>query len=471
MGGPTKRRPVVRRVLNLHTTLLVAIILLAGLGFLLSSAAVTTVMRGIIISRVDSDLSASLEGWTQDPDISRQQATKGPPSEFSVLIVDRHNWATWVNAGETRPDLSTVRIDGSPTTVGSLPGSAREVHWRAMGTASDGGITVVAKSLEGEQLMISGLIAVQVAISLLTLVMMGFAASWVVRKAIRPMEDVQLTASAIADGNFSRRVPSWPKNTEIGQLAAALNKMLERLQEEINKSQAKESQMRRFIGDASHELRTPLTSVRGYTELYRSGATDDIDKVLSKIDEESARMQLLVEDLLALTRAEGQRLDVRPVDLLEVTLSARSTAQAAFAGREVSVVNTTEDMPVVNGDPDRLHQVLLNLISNALRHAGEAAKVTLRLRQEGRDLYVDVIDDGVGMPREVADHIFERFYRADTSRSRSKSSRGGSGLGLAITRALVEQHGGDITVTSVEGEGSTFTVRLPRLLNPQNASR
>lgn len=217
--------------------------------------------------------------------------------------------------------------------------------------------------------------------------------------------------------------------------------------------------MRRFVGDASHELRTPLTSVRGYTELYRSGATDDVEMVFTRIDDESRRMSLLVEDLLALTRAEGSRLDLTPVDLLELSLSVASSARAAFPGREVSVSNVTSSVPVVEGDASRLHQVLLNLISNGLTHGGPEAAVRVTLGLEDDDVLITVEDDGRGMSPETASHIFERFYREDASRSRAS---GGSGLGLAIVKSLVEKHGGTITVDSVEGEGSAFTVRLPR---------
>ena len=169
-------------------------------------------------------------------------------------------------------------------------------------------------------------------------------------------------------------------------------------------------------------------------------------------------MSLLVEDLLSLTRAEGNRLDKRTVDMLELTLSVASSARAAFPDREIAVENRAESVPVVNGDPDRLHQVLLNLVTNGLRHGGSEAAVTLVLRQEDGHVLIDIADDGKGMTPEVASHIFERFDREDSSRTRDT---GGSGLGLAIVKSLVSQHGGTITVESEPGEGSVFTVSLP----------
>ncbi len=264
---------------------------------------------------------------------------------------------------------------------------------------------------------------------------------------------------------MDKRVPEWPQHTEVGQLASALNIMLAKLQASVEQAQGKEEQMRRFVGDASHELRTPLTSLRGYTELYRAGITDDVDMVLSKIDAESSRMSYLVEDLLALTRAEGTRLDIRPVDVLELSLSVASSARAAFTGRSINVANNTSGVPVVYGDASRLHQIILNLITNGLRHGGEEAEITIGLEKDTGDVLIKVIDPGRGMDPEVSSHIFERFYREDTSRTRDT---GGSGLGLAIVKSLVEQHGGSISVESELGVGSTFTVRLPAAEEPES---
>lgn len=458
----------IKRVLNLQTWLVVIIVVISSIGLFASSLAVTTIMRGVLLDRVDADLSASAAGWTQNPELYQTGALVGPPSEFAVLQITPTGAQHWINVGDSRPNFSEVEINGEPTNVDSLDGSREDIEWRAIGVNTASGVTIVAKSLERENLMIRGLVGVQIFISIIVLVFMALVGAWFIRRALLPLREVEATARAIAGGDLDRRVPTWPLNTEVGQLSRALNVMLGRLQRSIETSQKKEEQMRRFIGDASHELRTPLTSVSGYTELYRSGATDDAEKVLDKISEESQRMKLLVEDLLSLTRAEGSRLDLRPVDVLEVTMSARSSAQAAFAGRTIDVQNKSEKLPVVNGDPDRLHQVFINLISNGLRHGGDDAKVTITLSEEGRDILVRVIDDGRGMDEDTAAHIFERFYREDSSRSRSK---GGSGLGLAIVKSLVEQHGGDIWVDSQPGEGSTFTIRLPRLLNPENAKR
>ena len=259
------------------------------------------------------------------------------------------------------------------------------------------------------------------------------------------------TAKAIANGDLDRRAPVLPENTEVGALSHSMNVMLEQLQASIVELQSKETQMRRFLGDASHELRTPLTSVKGYAELYRSGATNDATMVMEKIEEEAARMSLLVEDLLSLTRSEEARFDEAPVDMLALGLSV-------VGSLEVDAKAT--DMPMVMGDTARLHQVLTNLIVNSLKHGGEEAKVRLSIDTDDNHVILEVSDDGVGVREADLPHIFERFYRADTSRTRAT---GGSGLGLAIVKTIVEAHQGAITVDSTIGQGTSFRIVLPKL--------
>ena len=279
-----------------------------------------------------------------------------------------------------------------------------------------------------------------------------------VRRAFRPLREVETTAVAIAGGDLSRRLPEWPRTTEVGQLADSLNTMLTRLQESIDSARRKEEQMRRFVGDASHELRTPLTGVRGFAELYRSGATRDADMVLDRIEQEAGRMGVLVEDLLALTRAEEAPMDPVPVDMRPVCLDVVTTMRVAHPERVIRVVDTTTADPVVAGDRQRLHRIIGNLVGNALIHAGPDARVTVGLATGEGTVLITVADDGCGMTEEDSRQIFGRFYRADASRSRAS---GGSGLGLAIVKSLTESHGGTVSVRSAPGEGSVFTVELP----------
>jgi two-component system OmpR family sensor kinase len=225
--------------------------------------------------------------------------------------------------------------------------------------------------------------------------------------------------------------------------------------------------MRRFVADASHELRTPLTSIRGFAELYRQGiggrrSTDpEAAKVLSRIEEDAARMGLLVEDLLLLARMDQQRpLAERPVDLLSLAAEAVLDSQALAPDREIDLVRVDEShLPVtVIGDEARLRQVLANLINNALTHtpAGTPFRVGVGIAASGAVL--EVADDGPGLAAEQAERVFERFYRAEQSRSRA---HGGSGLGLSIVAALVRAHGGTVELQTAPGEGALFRVVIP----------
>ncbi|SQG65383.1 two-component system sensor kinase [Corynebacterium renale] len=460
------------RGVPLRVWLVFVMVVMSGLGLVVSSVAVASVMREVVYSRVDTELKNSLDGWASSSELFRNNAQGSrPPTDYVVIKEFADGSAAVFNGGEGLPDAQEIGLDGQLHTVPSDPESENPTQrWRAIGVQNEGTTTIVAKSLSREDGILNQLHAMQMVISLIVLVLLGLCAYFFIYQALRPLREVEHTAGVIAKGDLNRRVPQWPINTEVGQLAYAVNSMITRLQGSIEESQRKEEQMRRFVGDASHELRTPLTSISGYTELYRSGATQDAEWAFGKITAESKRMNLLVEDLLALTRAEGQRLEWKHVDMLETTLSVVASAKAAFADRQIEVQNDTDDLPMVKGDVARLHQVLLNLVTNAFRHAGPDAKVTLRLsfyqpsislnNDKPDQVIIEVIDDGIGMSAQDASHIFERFYRADTSRSRES---GGSGLGLAIVKSLVEQHGGTIEVATAPGEGSTFRIALPRV--------
>ncbi|WKD58122.1 putative sensor histidine kinase TcrY [Corynebacterium capitovis DSM 44611] len=441
--------------LPLQKSLLGVVLIVSLLGLALSFASVYVLMRGLLYQRADEQLREGLGSWAGQ---AAPWPTTGAPSEFTQAIY-LPQWDQLIGStADTQPDYSQI-TGTDPQTITST--SSDPVHYyRAMArTNADGSVQFVAKSLDSERRILTSLAITETATGLLVLVFIGFAGNWSVRRALTPLREVENTALAIADGDMSRRVPAWPRETEVGKLSYAVNTMVSQLQESVEESRAKEEQMRRFVGDASHELRTPLTSIRGYAELYHSGMAADADMVLDKIDQESGRMKLLVEDLLALTRAEGTTLNRRDVDMLELCSSAADSARAAFPGRVISVSNETWAVPTVKGDPDRLHQVVLNLIVNAFKHAGAEAEVTVTLRENLDKVFIDVADNGCGMKKKDAEHIFERFYRADASRNRA--SGGGSGLGLAITKSLVEQHGGAISVATAPGEGSTFTISLP----------
>jgi two-component system OmpR family sensor kinase len=227
--------------------------------------------------------------------------------------------------------------------------------------------------------------------------------------------------------------------------------------------------MRRFIADASHELRTPLTSIRGFAELYRQGAARDeadVSRFMGRIESESARMGLLVEDLLLLARLDQERPLARaPVDLLALAGDAVHDTRVVAPDRTVRLeVGRTDPPPVVLGDEARLRQVLGNLLTNAVRHTPAGTPVTVTVatgpgaRSGAPAVTLTVADEGPGLAPDAAARVFERFYRADPSRNRRD---GGSGLGLAIVAALVAGHGGFVDVTTAPGAGACFRVELP----------
>lgn len=456
-----------RRSLTLRTWLVILIVAISGAGLAGSAMAVSSIMAEVIYSRVDEDLYSAAGGWARDVEALTTGTNPRPPSDYYVANIFADGSSIVFNDTTLRPDINTNLRKDIPQTVGSLNSHGEQLsgapQWRILVSENSDVhgqriLTIVGRSLGGESLLLARLNAVQLIIGMLVLVVLAVVAYLAIRRALKPLRTVEKTAARIANGDVGQRVPEWPANTEVGSLSQALNIMLEQLQRSLDEATNKEEQMRRFVGDASHELRTPLTSIRGYTELYQSGATQDANWVLEKVQEESTRMSVLVEDLLALTRAEGNEVDFHDVDILEVALAVVTSARAAYPGRSIKVNTQTSSIPIVRGDASRLHRVLLNLVSNALIHGGKEAEVQLWISEDDGQVVIEVEDNGRGMSEEDAAHIFERFYRADSSRSRAS---GGSGLGLAITRTLVEQHGGTITVDSQEGVGSTFTVRLP----------
>jgi two-component system OmpR family sensor kinase len=260
-------------------------------------------------------------------------------------------------------------------------------------------------------------------------------------------------------------------------LSGALNAMLGQIESAFTaqaKSEASaresEERMRRFVADASHELRTPLTSIRGFAELYRQGAVPDersVKRAMRRIEDEAARMGILVDDLLLLARLDEQRpLERMPVDMLTIATDAVHDARAVATDHPVELeVLPSTAAPVVVGDDARLRQVASNLVSNAVTHTPPGTPVTVRVgttdeADGARWVVLEVADGGPGLPAGDAERVFERFYRADPSRTRAS---GGVGLGLSIVAALVAAHGGTVDVTTAPGSGTTFRVRLPHV--------
>lgn len=452
-------------------------LVLAAAGLLASGVAVTSILRHTLITRVDQSLIDASQTWAQE---HRQEIPTDagpnparPPSNFYVQGVGV-NGDVWmaINDRKAQPALPASNDVGPvPVTIASVGGSG--VQWRAVSVrGSDGDLITVAVDLSDVQSTLDALIWLQLAIGAGVLIGLGIAGYWVVHRSLRPLVEIEQTAVAIADGQLESRVPQGDPGTEVGQLALALNGMLSQIQRALASSEASaekarnsEDRMRRFITDASHELRTPLTTIRGFAELYRQGAATDVEMLMSRIESESRRMGVLVEDLLLLAQLDAQRpLERRRVDLLALASDAVHDARSIAPDRPITLeVLDGPGTPEVIGDEARLRQVLGNLVANALRHTPDAVPVTVRVGTNGDDAVLEVDDKGPGMEESDAERIFERFYRADASRTRAS---GGTGLGLSIVDSLVRAHGGRVTLTTAPGRGCCFRVRIPRVVDP-----
>ena len=464
-----------RAAVPLRVGLVAATLLLAACGLTASGIAVTSILRHSLIKRVDQTLQeGTRRGWAQAPlgtsPVRRGPTLEGPPSHFYLRAIspDGRTW-TVVNDSNAQPALPENNDVGpKPTTVGSVDNSG--VQWRAVSVRGPHGrLVTVAYDLSDVQETVRSLVWLQLGIGAAVLMVLGLAEFWSVHRSLRPLMEVEQTAAAIAAGQLARRVPERDPRTEVGRLSSALNGMLAQIQRALASSESSaeqarnsEERMRRFITDASHELRTPLTTIRGFAELYRQGAARDMEMVMSRVESESRRMGLLVDDLLLLARLDAQRpIEQNRVDLLALASDAVHDAQAIAPKRNITMeVFDGPGTPEVLGDEPRLRQVLGNLVTNALQHTPESADITVRVGTEGDDAIVEVVDEGPGMSQEDALRIFERFYRTDSSRARIS---GGTGLGLSIVDSLVLAHDGTVTVTTAPGQGCRFSVSLPRI--------
>lgn len=482
--------------------------MLAALGLTATGAAAVLALRGYLLNQVDDQLQqvsgplvGRLDQAAQRGPVSIRSEPDGPPSAYYVRVTDSGAHAVYATTsllpGQHPPQLPSWTVaqarqhQGAPFTVTSADDAQ---SWRVVAAPlPDAGLTVfVAVNIDGTTNIVHRLIAIDALVSVVVLVLLGALAYVLVRSSLRPLRDVERTAEAIAAGDLSLRVAEHEPRTEVGRLGASFNAMLARIErafgaQAASEAQARsseeqarasaeqarrsEEQMRQFVADASHELRTPLTSIRGFAELYRQGAVREpaeVARAMSRIEDEGTRMGVLVEDLLLLARLDQRRpLDRAPVDLRRLICDAAADAAAVAPGRQIRTEIDSPDPVVVTGDDARLRQVIGNLVGNALRYTPESSTITLRLGTNGSGArsatgsgraVLEVTDDGPGMGAADAARAFERFYRADTARSRAQ---GGSGLGLSIVAGLTTAHGGSYDLRTAPGEGATFTITLP----------
>ena len=363
--------------------------------------------------------------------------------------------AAFFTAGPTRSGGPAFRVEATKATLIESNGDTQKV------------LSVVAEPIGATTNTLHTLLLIELAVTAGALVLALAGGWWLVRLGLRPLEDVERTADAIAAGNLDQRVPGEDDTTEVGRLARALNVMLERIESAFSARLASEERLkesdrhlRQFVADASHELRTPIAAVSAYAELFERGAAqhaEDLPRVFSGIRSETARMERLVNDLLVLARYdEGVPVQIAPTEL--VGLVAEAVHTAGTVGPQWPIHFTATRPVEVMGDPTRLRQVVDNLLANVRAHTPEGTTATVRVEQEGATAEIVVKDTGPGMPSEEAARVFERFYRADASRVRGQ---GGSGLGLSIVAAIVAAHGGTVSATSSPGQGMAVTVRIP----------
>jgi two-component system OmpR family sensor kinase len=324
----------------------------------------------------------------------------------------------------------------------------------------DGDLLVVADPTSGIASTLDRLLLLEVSVTGGALAVAVLVGLWLVRLGLRPLRDVVRTAEAITGGDLVHRVPHPNGRTEMGRVAEALNVMLERIQSGFDELQASKTRLRRFVSDASHELRTPIAAVSAYAQLFARGAAhggDDMGRVMSGIEHETARMARLVEDLLVLARFdERPPLESELVEL--VGLAMESVQTARMMGPQWPIEFAAGDVVEVMGDPLALRQVIDNLLKNVRAHTPVGTPTAVRVSQVGDRAVVEVEDEGPGLAEGDADLVFERFFRSDPSRSRHT---GGAGLGLAIVASIVTAHGGSVEVGRGQAGGALFRVLLP----------
>jgi two-component system, OmpR family, sensor kinase len=496
------------RAVPLRVKLVAAVLTLVAAALLVIASLTTIFHRSYLIDQVDAGLTTAANNL--EAVAGAERFGTDLPTDYLVVFTDsRSGEVSWVYFDTKRFDVNDLppwpeNAAGFEQAAGKpFPARARasDMRWRVLYTElPNGQWAAIAQHLTDVDQAVKRLIWIDLLVGGAVLVLLASIGAAIVRTSLKPLVEIERTAAAIAGGDLSRRVPD-PEDgqpcptSELGRLSRALNAMLGQIElaftaraasesaaraaelaareaaEGARASEARarrsEERMRQFVADASHELRTPLTTIRGFAELYRQGAArapERTSDLLRRIENEAARMGLLVEDLLLLARLDRERpLSLAPVELPVLAADAVAAARAMAPDRRIELEIEPGSGPlVVRGDDARLRQVIGNLMTNALRHTPTGEAVTLRLHAEPGGLAViEVADTGPGLTAEQAERVFERFYRVDASRTRRTDGNTGTGLGLAIVAALVTVHQGTVEVTETPGGGATFRVRLP----------
>ncbi|HVP03777.1 MAG TPA: HAMP domain-containing sensor histidine kinase [Solirubrobacteraceae bacterium] len=473
---------------SLRARLVTGVVVLSAIGLLLLGAITYAEQRSFLINRIDQQAVAAAPAITRAFDQQgiyvpgALQQGGGPDGRFGggpggPLGADANlppgtygqlraadgtvvGHLVFSYGGLATPRIPTTLAANRPVTVGSTGSSGLRYRVVAIPNRDEPGTTVIAIPLRDVDQTLHRLLLVELLVIAGVLLAVGVGAWILVRVSLRPLDRMGETAGAIAAGDLDRRVSPATDKTEVGRLGLALNAMLARLERAFAEREASEDRLRRFLADASHELRTPLASIRGYAELLRIGAAatpEEAEKATTRIEQEASRMGVLVEDLLTLARLDELREPIRePVDLVTLARDAADDARAAAPDRAIEVHGDGE--AVVTGDAHLIHQVLANLLRNALVHTPPGTPIEVGVTRAAGEVLLEVRDHGPGLPTGDTGAPFQRFWRAEGGRTRGK---GGAGLGLAIVAEIVASHGGTVVAENAPDGGARFTVRLP----------
>ncbi len=483
--------------MTLRRRLVLTIVAVVAVGLIIVDLITLTALHSFLFGRVDSQLTTAAH---QVADLAVRDQQRGFPMT-AIQVRDRVSPDVYVYVLDqtgvpvvVKPSGSSLQADPPPrlpnplpaqplssangndqpsqayrpassaVDVGSIVRSGRRRHivdgpeYRLLAVSIPGHTVVVATRLDSVNATLNSLRVIEVGLTVGLLVLLVVIIAVIARRGLRPLEDMSSEADAIAAGDLTRRVQPSYGTTEISRLGRALNGMLAQIEIAFAQRAGSEERLRSFLADASHELRTPLTSIQGYAELLRRDALPDAgarDRALRRIEQEATRMGVLVGDLAILAReGEGPPLQLVSVDLAAVAAAVVDDARM-FDGTRALELDGPGPVPVL-ADPARLEQLVHNLVGNALAHTPAGTPVSVMVTVDGDRGVLRVRDHGPGMDAEQADRIFDRFYRGNEATRDS-----GSGLGLFIVASLARTFGGEASVVSAPGEGSTFTVVLP----------
>ena len=473
---------------SLRNRLILATLGLAAIAIAASDFAASNSLRTFLINQADSQLNevvqtsmlrldrAGIDSANQDGDENGFRPLRplgAVPTTTAVTLLDVSgnvigqiggDFANSIDLNEFKK-LTPEKVDSLNELPFTISGDDGETDIRAIARSlpSGEGTVVISVALDSVEKTVAGLRGIFILISFIVLISIAIVARSLIKLTLKPLNQIEKTAAAIAEGDLSARLPEVNSRTEVGRLTGSLNTMLSRIEESFTIRTESENKLRRFVADASHELRTPLTAIRGFAELHRQGAVVGEEKtkeLVSRIEKESIRMSSLVEDLLLLARLDQSReLTFDPVDINHLVKEAVASAQAAGPGYEITVSSTNDEVFVL-GDSMRIHQAIANLLANARTHTPVGTKIAVNISQGDLETKISISDNGPGLSEEDQKRVFERFFRADPSRVRVGGE--GSGLGLAIVDAVMKAHGGRVEVNSKIGAGATFTIVFPQ---------